>query len=140
MGRLLRDLRQATGLGETTGADHARAECDEAQSDQKETRVVAIAVRASAPTVIVDRSAARRSSAALRPRLGSFDRGIGRPCQPLLDRVARNMRLGRRVSATARWANSPGRPRGLGRRVLVHTSMVFSGAKIVPMYDRQKPR
>jgi hypothetical protein len=73
-------VRKAAGLGKTTGTDHARAQGDDAEGDEKQPRVVAIAVGSSATTVVVDGSAARGSAPAFGPSFDPFDRWTERSC------------------------------------------------------------
>ena len=52
------DEGRAPGLGEKTGTHHSEADGDEAEGDEKATRVVTIAVGSSATVVVVDGAAA----------------------------------------------------------------------------------
>jgi hypothetical protein len=118
-------VRRTPSPREKTGTHHSGADGDEAEGDEEATCVVAIAVGSSATAVVIDRSTARRSASARGLCLGLFGRANDGPLGDVIGNAASDMCwLGSLVLSTPPRADTHGRPRGLGRRALVHNGMV----------------
>ena len=104
---------------QNTGAHDAGADREDAKSDEEAPCVVAIAVGSSASTVVVDRSAARRSPTVHLWHV-SFARARVAQRVDVIDTVYQVRAVEWPVRATASRANTPRRSRGPGDRVLVH--------------------